>query len=199
MLTSAMPVVPLTTAATPTIAQSWARRLNFWKDHPAPAHLRHPYLDQHLVSGERSLEESSEEIDSGDLPPACWPLGHQRAPQGQDGGGKIRCRITVGQRATERAPVTHLGITDLVGGIRQQRDLLLQQRRRLEVVVARQSADGDLVTALLDVRKVGNPSDVDEHRRDGEAQLHQWQERMAAGNQLGLVAVLDEQGDRLFR
>src|SRR5580700_2111712 len=36
MLMSAMPVVPLRTAATPTIAQSWARRLNFWNDQPAP-------------------------------------------------------------------------------------------------------------------------------------------------------------------
>ena len=37
MLTRATPVVPLRTAATPTMAQSWARRLNFWNDQPAPA------------------------------------------------------------------------------------------------------------------------------------------------------------------
>ena len=105
----------------------------------------------------------------------------------------------MGQRAAQGAAVTHLGITDLVGGVGEQRDLLLQQRRRLEVVVAGQGADGDLVAALLDVRKIGNPSDVDEHRRDGESQLHQRQQRMAAGDQLGLVAVLDEEGDRFFR
>ena len=105
----------------------------------------------------------------------------------------------MGQRATQRAPVTHLGITDLVGSVREQGNLVLQQRRRLEVVMARQGADGDLITALLDVRKTGNPSDVDEHRRDGKSQLHQWDQRMAAGNQLGLVTVLDEEGDRFFR
>jgi hypothetical protein len=91
--------------------------------------------------------------------------------------------------------VAHLGIANLVGGEGQQGDLLLQQRRRLEVVVARQGADGDLVTTLLDVRQVGNPSDVDEHRRDGQPQLHERQKRMAAGQQLGLVAVLAEQRD----
>jgi hypothetical protein len=105
----------------------------------------------------------------------------------------------VGQRATQRAPVTHLGITDLVGGIREQGDLILEQRRRLEVVMARQGADGDLITALLDVRKTGDPPDVDEHRRDGQSQLHQREQRMAPGNQLGLVTVLDEEGDRFFR
>ena len=36
MFTSATPVVPFRTAATPTMAQSWARRLNFWNDQPAP-------------------------------------------------------------------------------------------------------------------------------------------------------------------
>ena len=39
MLTSAIPVLPLRTAATPTIAQSCARRLNFWNDHPAPGNF----------------------------------------------------------------------------------------------------------------------------------------------------------------
>ncbi len=105
----------------------------------------------------------------------------------------------MGQGATEGAPVAHLGIANLVGGIGEQRDLLFQQRRRLEVVVTRQGADGDLIATLLDVRKTGNPADVDEHRRGGKPQLHQWQERMAAGNQLGLVAVLAKQGDGLFR
>ena len=99
----------------------------------------------------------------------------------------------MGQCATERAAVTHLGIANLVGGEGQQGNLLLQQRRRFEVVVARQGADGDLVTTLLDIRQVGNPADVDEHRRDGQSQLHERQKRMAAGQQLGLIAVLAEQ------
>ena len=41
MLTRPTPASPLRRqAATPTIAQSWARRLNFWKLQPAPLHLR---------------------------------------------------------------------------------------------------------------------------------------------------------------
>ena len=63
----------------------------------------------------------------------------------------------MGQRAAQRAPVTHLGIANLVGGIREQRNLLLQQRRRLEVVVARQGADRDLITSLLDGREIRGP------------------------------------------
>ena len=37
MFTSPMPVEPFCTAATPTMAQSWARRFSFWNDQPAPA------------------------------------------------------------------------------------------------------------------------------------------------------------------
>ena len=38
-------------------------------------------------------------------------------------------------------------------------------------------------------------ADVDEDRRRGQAQLHQRHQRVAAGEELGLVAVLDEGGD----
>ena len=61
--------------------------------------------------------------------------------------------------------------------------------------MAGEPADGDVVAAVAHVRQVGQPPDVDEHRRRREPQLHQRQQRVAAGQQLGLVAVLDERGD----
>ena len=39
-------------------------------------------------------------------------------------------------------------------------------------------------------------ADVDEHRRGRQPQLHQRQQRVAAGEELGVVAVLGEQRDR---
>ena len=42
------------------------------------------------------------------------------------------------------------------------------------------------------------PADVDEHARLGQAQLHQRQQAVAAGEELGVVAVLADQADRLL-
>ena len=42
------------------------------------------------------------------------------------------------------------------------------------------------------------PADVDQHARLGEAQLHQRQQAVAAGEELGLVAVLGRQADGLL-
>ena len=67
----------------------------------------------------------------------------------------------------------------------------------LEVAVAGQGADGDVVAAVADVGQVAQPTHVDQHRRRGQAQLHQRQQRVPAGHELGLVAVLGEQGDGL--
>ena len=67
MLTSATWVPPFTRAATaPTIAQSWARRLNFSYAKPAAPLLRHLDLGEQLVGRERGLEEALEEVGRRD-------------------------------------------------------------------------------------------------------------------------------------
>ena len=113
--------------------------------------------------------------------------------------GRSDAGIGVGDRAADRATVTDLGVADLAGGVRQQRHVLLQERRRLDVHVAGQGADGDVVAAVADVRQVAEATDVDQHGRLGEAELHHRQQAVAAGDELGLVAVLADEADRLLR
>ena len=62
--------------------------------------------------------------------------------------------------------------------------------------MARAGADGDPVALLLDVRELGDAADVDEERRPGEAELHERQEGMTAGQDLGVLG-LTEQPDRI--
>ena len=57
-------------------------------------------------------------------------------------------------------------------------------------------SDRHMVAAVAQVGQVAEPADVDEHRRHGEPQLHQREQRHAAGDELRLVAVLGEQGQR---
>ena len=58
-------------------------------------------------------------------------------------------------------------------------------------------ADGEAVAAFTNVAEVGDPADVDDEPRRGEAELHRRNQAVAARQQLGLVAMLHEQRDRL--
>ncbi len=63
----------------------------------------------------------------------------------------------------------------------------------LEIVMPSECTDGDVVAAVAYVRQVAQPTDVDQHRRRRQPQLHQGQQRVTAGQQLGVLAVLPEQ------
>ena len=63
--------------------------------------------------------------------------------------------------------------------------------------MAGERADGDVVAGVADVRQVAEAADVDEHARLREAQLHQRQQAVAAGEELGVVAVLADEADGL--
>ena len=104
----------------------------------------------------------------------------------------------MGDRAAERATVAHLRVADVSCGMREQRHVLAQQFGRLDVHVAGHRADGDVVAVVADVRQVGEATDVDQHARLGEAELHHRQQAVAAGDELGLVAVLADQADGLL-
>jgi hypothetical protein len=69
-----------------------------------------------------------------------------------------------------------------------------QVRRLHDVAVPGAGPDRDLAVLDADVGQLGDPADVDQHLRLGEADLEDRQQRLAAGEQLGLVAVLAEQG-----
>ena len=58
-------------------------------------------------------------------------------------------------------------------------------------------ADRDVVATVPDVRQVLHGTDVDEHRRRCEPQLHERQQRVPAREELGVVAVLGQQRERL--
>ncbi len=105
----------------------------------------------------------------------------------------------MGERAADGAAVTDLRVADLAGGVGEQRDVLLEQGRRLDVHVAGEGADRDVVAGVADVRQVAQASDVDQHARLGEAQLHHRQQAVAAGDELGLVTVFADEADRLAR
>ena len=77
-----------------------------------------------------------------------------------------------------------------------KRHVLGQHSAGLDVHVTGERADGDVVAGVADVRQVGDATDVDERARLGEPQLHEWQQAVAAGEELGIVTVLADEADR---
>jgi hypothetical protein len=107
-------------------------------------------------------------------------------------------RIGVRDRPADRAPVTHLRVADMAGGVRQQRHVLVQQIGGLDVAVAGEGADRDVVACVADVRQVADTADIDQHRWLRQAQLHQRQKAVATREELGFVTVLPDEADGLF-
>ena len=135
MLTRPIPVVPLRTAATPTMAQSWARRLNFWNDQPAPATFGTRISVSSSSALERRLEEPGEEVGGGDDRARHGPRARDQVPPSASStAGRSEAGIGVGDRAADGAPMADLGVADLAGGGRQDRHL---RRKRSDVSTSR--------------------------------------------------------------
>ena len=124
------------------------------------------------------------------------PASDERGVEREQHRGEVGRGVAVRDRAAERAAVAHLVVADLAPRPPRStpqccasRSLVSRSRWRVE------RADRDVVAGVADVGEVAQPADVDEHGRRREAQLHQRDQRHAAGEQLGVVAVLGERGD----
>jgi hypothetical protein len=94
--------------------------------------------------------------------------------------------------------MAHLGIADVRGHLGQQRYLRLEQVADLDVAVTGERTDAHLVAVLADVGEILEAADVDDDARRGQAVLHQRDERVATGEELGVVAVLGEKRERFL-
>ena len=95
--------------------------------------------------------------------------------------------------------MANLGIADLTRDVGEHRGAGERHGTRGDVVVAGERPQGDVSVLLFHVAQLTQRPDVDEQGRLGQAEFHEREERMAAGEQLGVVAVLDEQCDRLVQ
>ena len=101
----------------------------------------------------------------------------------------------MGDRAADRPAVADLRVADVAGGAGEQAAALGEHRVEREVGVPAERADRDPVAVVAHVAEVVEPADVDEQRRPREAEPEQRDQRVAAGDQLGVLAP--EQLDRL--
>ena len=99
----------------------------------------------------------------------------------------------MGQRAADRAPVAHLRVGDRAGRTGEDPKL----GRVLELCVRGQRPDPPVAVLALDPVQAGDLAQVDEQRRRRQPQLHQRDQRVPAGQRLGVLAAVGERPDRL--
>ena len=177
------------------MAQSWARCGELLERPPGAGALGQPDLGDHLVGCERGLEEPEEEVVGLDPAGAGGVAHRDAAPEREERGREVGGGIAVGQRPGERAAVADLGVADLGRGGREERGVGPDHGARDQRGVPDEAADDDLVAVLVDPVEAHDVVDVDEDGGGGQPQLHEREERVAAGDELGLVAVLGQGGD----
>ena len=155
MFTRAMPPLPFErAAATPTMAQSWARRLNFWKPHAVPGvfgtRISVSSSSAARADSRNPVKKSLAAITRSPLPPSATNEASRAS--------SVAGRSDAGSAwATEPPMVPRwrtCGSPDVAGGDGQDRHLLLEQVGGLDVAVAGQGADGDVVAGVADVGQV---------------------------------------------
>jgi hypothetical protein len=80
----------------------------------------------------------------------------------------------------------------MAGRVGEKGDVLGEHGRVLNVHMAGESTDGDVIAGVAHVRQIIDPADIDQHRRLRKAQLHERHQAVASGKEFGLVAVLAE-------
>ena len=123
--------------------------------------------------------------------PLAGPAGSDElASSASATGAEVTGRVGVGQRAAERAAVPHLRVGDRRGRLREQRRVLRHQRVVQHLVVGGHRADHDGVAVVADAAQLGDPADVDDRRRVGQPQPQHRDQRLAAGEDLAVLAGL---------
>ena len=96
------------------MAQSLARRVNFWNDHAGPAGFGTRISVSSSSGAERGLEEAREEVAGGDLA-RCRPgrATTSVASEREQRRRQVGRRVAVRERAADRAAVADLRVADL--------------------------------------------------------------------------------------
>ena len=103
--------------------------------------------------------------------------------------------IAIGDIAADGADIADLRIGDLQRGFPEDRHLLREQRRFDDVALAVHGADDDVAAVGLDAAEIADRGEVDEMRRRRQAELHQRNKAVPAGERAGILAEIGEKAD----
>jgi hypothetical protein len=167
---------------------------------PAPtgAEFGEAHRDKHFVRRERGFEVADEEIGGRDRALAVRALSQQFGVERERAGGQVTRRVAVGQGAAQRAAVADLGVAHLCGDVGKDAAVRPYERVPYHRGMRGGCADDDAVPVVADALQRLEASDVDERGRGCQAQFHQREQAVPAGEDLGVLTVLRQRGDCLL-
>ncbi len=142
-------------------------------------------------------EHVDEEAVEVDIPFTTWTERADSAAQSERHSGQVARRIGVGQSASQGALGAHHRVAHFMGGLGEHGRLLVDLVRKLDVAIGGHRADGQISVFSPNVRQAWDAADVHEQLGLGEAQLHQRQQAVAAGQHFRFWIF--EQSDRLLK
>ena len=157
------------------------------------AELRNPDLRHDLLLVQVGHQVVLEEVGGLDRPLPVRSLDDQLAFERADDARQVARGVAVGEGAADGPAMLDRGVSQEAGGEGEDAAVLLDQGVVVHVAVAGKGADGEVVALVAHVAQVVEPVQVDQDRGRGEAQPHQRDQGVPAGDELGLVAVLTEE------
>ena len=109
--------------------------------------------------------------------------------------GELGGRVGVGDRAADGAAVANLEVADELDRLGEERRVGGDRRVTLDRRLASDRADRDLAVLALDAVELGDAVHVDQMREARQPQCQHRHEALAAGEHLGVVAVLTQESD----
>ena len=160
---------------------------------------RHRQLDgdQQFLRRQRRLIDSGEKIRGGNPPFAGLAAHDDGRVQRHHAGRQFGRRVGVGEAAAERAPVADRRMRDMGDGLAQQGRVRSDFRRAGKFDMARQRADGEDIAAQGYSLELGDRADIDHQFRTDQPQIHRGHQALATGQQLGAVAMRDQELQRV--
>ncbi len=149
---------------------------------------------QDLRGLERGGHDIDEEFACGNAPATCracqLQLGFQRDNDRRPVGRGIR----ICQRTANRTAIADLRIGNQVGGLAEDRQHLMQRFGREQLGMCREGSDSDAL-ANLDALQFVDAAYIDQQCRRCQSQFQRRDQRVASGNELAAVGVLQQQVD----
>ncbi len=157
---------------------------------------RNPYLDEHLVVGQRCLVRPGQEIVDGDFALSGRAAGQTYCAQHRAHGREIFGGVGLTQRSPDSAAVAHDGVRDDAFGVAEDGAHRRQIVRLQCLVVTRHRTDPNDRRIDDDVAEFRDQVvDVDQVLGVGDPKFHHGQQAVAAGDEHRSVTEPVEQPD----
>ena len=120
-------------------------------------------------------------------------LQHEPRVERQCAGWQFSRRVRQGDAATKGTAIAHGEVGNMRHGLRDQRQVLVDDRRIGDLDVASERADADVPVCQTYTLQRVELVDIDEQLRLGEPHVESRHQALPAGQDLGIVAVRIEQ------